>query len=71
MRRAKRADSRGTGSIDQEKAFLMGLLDCCPRCGATFDSFPDYDQRIHLAECTDDKKQAGTTSNQPPIFTQL
>jgi hypothetical protein len=50
-------DSRG--SFDQDKAFLLGLLDCCPRCGETFDNFPDQDQRLHLMECTDDNgKQA-------------
>ena len=29
QRRAKRMDSRG--GFDQDKAFLLGLLDCCPR----------------------------------------
>mmetsp|Transcript_26973 Transcript_26973/g.25829 ORF Transcript_26973/g.25829 Transcript_26973/m.25829 type:complete len:441 (+) Transcript_26973:101-1423(+) len=57
--RAKRMDSRGRGGVDQDKAFLLGLLDCCPRCGETFENYPDNDQRLHLMECTDENgKQA-------------
>ena len=34
-------------------------MDCCPRCGESFEGYPDEDtQRQHLVDCMDDKKHA-------------
>jgi len=53
-RRAER--SVGRESMDEEKAFTLGLLDECPRCG---ESLEDYSEELcsqHLRECTNDMK---------------
>ena len=55
-RRAVRS-ARGTSlsQHEMEKAFVMGLEDCCPRCGESFEGYPDEEtQRLHLMNCTDD-----------------
>ena len=57
QRRASRMSGRG--GFDEEKAFLMGLVDCCPRCGESFEGYPDEEtQRLHLMDCTDTRKHA-------------
>jgi len=53
-RRAER--SAGRESVDEEKAFTLGLLDECPRCG---ESLEDYSEELcsqHLRECINDTK---------------
>merc|ERR1712166_945213 len=41
----------------QERAFVLGLADCCPRCGEELKGVGDEDaQRMHLRECKDSKK---------------
>ena len=62
QRRAARASSRGIGigsGADVERAFLLGLVDACPRCGESLEGYPDEaEQRRHLMECTDTRKHA-------------
>jgi hypothetical protein len=62
QRRAARATSRGIGAgsgADVERAFLLGLVDACPRCGESLEGYPDEaEQRRHLMECTDTRKHA-------------
>jgi hypothetical protein len=60
MRRAQRGQrSSQMTQQEEEKAFTLGLLDCCPRCGESFEGYPDEDQqRQHLVDCMDDKKHA-------------
>ncbi|KAJ1407020.1 hypothetical protein B484DRAFT_456666 [Ochromonadaceae sp. CCMP2298] len=56
LRRANRSASR-TGDSG-EAAFSLGLSDVCPRCGEDFTEFGnEEDQRMHLMECSDTKKQ--------------
>jgi hypothetical protein len=56
LRRANRSASRGGDS--GEAAFSLGLSDVCPRCGEDFTEFGnEEDQRMHLMECSDSKKQ--------------
>lgn len=58
QRRAAR-QSRSLSAEEEERAFLMGLVDCCPRCGEVFEGYPDEEsQRQHLTDCMDDKKHA-------------
>jgi len=59
LRRAQRSGNRALSVEDEEKAFSLGLIDCCPRCGESFEDYEDEDsQRLHLVECMDDKKHA-------------
>ena len=53
QRRAARAGGRG-GSVDEERAFLLGLSDSCPRCGQPLEEYGEEQQRRHLMECTDE-----------------
>ena len=73
LRRAQRSSSKRSDlSAEEEKAFTLGLIDCCPRCGESFEGYPEEDlQREHLVECMDDKKHAQfKVSNTPsPIHT--
>jgi hypothetical protein len=57
LRRAKRAGGDELDKSTQEKAFLMGLTDVCPRCGEDFTELADEnEQRKHLMECVDEGK---------------
>lgn len=60
-RRAARSKSRGSAAEAQqqeEESFMLGLLDVCPRCGEDFTCITDEaEQRQHLMECSDTKKQ--------------
>jgi hypothetical protein len=59
LRRASRSRKRADNMTekDYEKAFMLGLIDCCPRCGEEFEGYPDEEsQRAHLMECNDDDK---------------
>lgn len=61
MRRAQRSSSKRSelSLQEEENAFTLGLIDCCPRCGESFEGYPEEDlQREHLVECMDDKKHA-------------
>lgn len=62
LRRAQRSSSKRSDHLsaeEEEKAFTLGLIDCCPRCGESFEGYPEEDlQREHLVECMDDKKHA-------------
>ena len=53
-RRAER--SAGRESVDEEKAFTLGLLDECPRCGESLEEYAEDKCSQHLRECTDDVK---------------
>jgi len=54
-----RRNSRAKSSIDEEKAFTLGLIDQCPRCGEDLEELGDDDAaRLHLMECVDLKKHA-------------
>ena len=53
-RRAER--SAGRGSANSEQAFLLGLLDECPRCGMLLEEFSEELSKQHLRECTDEHK---------------
>ncbi len=68
QRRAARASSRGVGigsGADVERAFLLGLVDACPRCGESLEGYPDEaEQRRHLMECTDTRKHAAHRKEQ-------
>eukprot|EP01041_Mallomonas_annulata_P002184 gene2184-4248_t len=44
--------------INEEKAFMMGLVDTCPRCGESLEEYEDDAQRRHLMECTDESKHS-------------
>lgn len=56
LRRANRSISK-LSTAESERAFILGLVDCCPRCGESFEGYPDEEaQRMHLAECTDTVK---------------
>jgi curved DNA-binding protein CbpA len=58
QRRAARSN-RGTPltAKEQERSFMMGLSDVCPRCGEDFTEMEDEEeQRRHLMECVDEKK---------------
>jgi len=58
-RRRARSANRTGESLDEEKAYLLGLLDVCPRCGEPLEEMADEEaQRRHLMECTDDQVQA-------------
>jgi hypothetical protein len=63
MRRMARNSSRGVGEIDQEKAFLMGLADLCPRCGDALEQYGEDEQREHLATCNDPWKHKRHAEN--------
>eukprot|EP00906_Rhabdomonas_costata_P026343 RCo037514 len=40
-----------------KKSCLSPLRDECPRCGESFEGYPDEEeQRRHLRECTDSRK---------------
>mmetsp|Transcript_2682 Transcript_2682/g.4029 ORF Transcript_2682/g.4029 Transcript_2682/m.4029 type:complete len:562 (-) Transcript_2682:123-1808(-) len=55
QRRAARSISRDQQTA--EAAFVMGLEDCCPRCGEGFEGYPDEEaQRHHMMNCTDENK---------------
>lgn len=54
-RRAQRL-KRGTGDVDNEAAFILGLVDCCPRCGDMLEEFSDEEARRHLMDCSDTTK---------------
>lgn len=42
-----------------ESAFVLGLIDCCPRCGEMLEDYGDEDcQRQHLMNCTDEVKHS-------------
>lgn len=74
LRRAQRSSSKRSdlSTEEEEKAFTLGLIDCCPRCGESFEGYPEEDlQREHLVECMDDKKHAQFKVNNtpPPIYT--
>jgi hypothetical protein len=62
QRRAQRFEKRTGGSSDltseeKEKAFLLGLSDCCPRCGEDFTEYNDEELlNQHLMECLDEIK---------------
>lgn len=64
VRRRTAAANRRRGNVSeaeqraiQEKAFIMGLADCCPRCGEMLQSLGDEDaQRAHLRGCNDSSK---------------
>lgn len=62
QRRAEgRAANRGKLSAEEEEnAFVMGLTDCCPRCGQFFEKYRHEGeaQRLHLLQCGDIKKHA-------------
>ena len=61
-RRAEgRASNRGKISeVEEEDAFVMGLVDCCPRCGLFFEKYRNEGeaQRLHLMQCGDRKQHA-------------
>lgn len=47
-------DFSGEDANSQEKLFILGLRDECPRCGESLEGYPDEEeQRRHLRECTD------------------
>jgi hypothetical protein len=56
-RAARSSRDVGLNQLERERAFVMGLEDCCPRCGESFEGYPDEEsQRLHLMNCTDDMK---------------
>jgi hypothetical protein len=55
QRRAARSSARGS-AFDSERAFMLGLVDECPRCGESLESYEDEAQRQHLMECVDECK---------------
>eukprot|EP00040_Diaphanoeca_grandis_P023246 m.126122 g.126122 ORF g.126122 m.126122 type:complete len:621 (-) comp29181_c0_seq1:145-2007(-) len=57
-RRAESMRRRGALSSEQaEEAFVLGLSDACPRCGAELTEFDsEEEQRDHLRDCTDAKQ---------------
>jgi hypothetical protein len=56
LRRLERSN-RGLTKVERDKAFLFGLIDCCPRCGEDFTEISDEEeQRKHLMECNDETK---------------
>jgi hypothetical protein len=55
QRRAERTSH--ISNSEKEKAFVLGLIDCCPRCGEEFEDYPDEEMtRLHLLNCTDENK---------------
>jgi hypothetical protein len=56
QRRAQRANERNVGGADMERAFVLGLEDCCPRCGESLETFSEDEAFQHLRNCTDTKK---------------
>lgn len=58
LRRASRGAARGLSQAEEERAFTLGLRDCCPRCGQEFEEYSEELQRQHLVDCMDDKKHA-------------
>lgn len=65
-RRAERSNKRSEGSagIDLDRAFTLGLADCCPRCGETLEHFDTETATLHLRTCTDAKKHASYKQQQ-------
>eukprot|EP00993_Chasmostoma_nieuportense_P007669 NODE_934_length_1753_cov_7.199877_g876_i0.p1 GENE.NODE_934_length_1753_cov_7.199877_g876_i0~~NODE_934_length_1753_cov_7.199877_g876_i0.p1 ORF type:complete len:561 (-),score=123.61 NODE_934_length_1753_cov_7.199877_g876_i0:71-1699(-) len=63
-RRAASAQKRGNVNEDplaQERLFILGLRDHCPRCGESMsmEGYPDEEaQQLHLLQCTDPTKAA-------------
>jgi hypothetical protein len=60
-RRHQSASRRATatGSVDLEKALVLGLVDVCPRCGESLEDFESEDAcREHLLLCTSEEKHA-------------
>lgn len=56
--RRARLSSRMTDQ-ESERAFMLGLVDCCPRCGEDLEGYHDEEsQREHLMNCTDTTKHA-------------
>jgi len=54
-RAATMARRGGGGGADEESVFLLGLEDCCPRCGEFFGrGLTEEDKREHLRNCTDE-----------------
>lgn len=47
---------RGHDDADEETAFLLGLANECPRCGASLADLEDKDEIDHLRNCNDDGK---------------
>lgn len=45
---------------EEERAFVMGLADCCPRCGEFFETYrrDGEAQQLHLLQCGDGHKHA-------------
>lgn len=55
-RRAMKSAS-SLNRMEEESAFIMGLIDCCPRCGELLEGYPtEEEQRQHLMECNDVSK---------------
>eukprot|EP00607_Mallomonas_marina_P006134 CAMPEP_0182431510 /NCGR_PEP_ID=MMETSP1167-20130531/49736_1 /TAXON_ID=2988 /ORGANISM="Mallomonas Sp, Strain CCMP3275" /LENGTH=249 /DNA_ID=CAMNT_0024617929 /DNA_START=971 /DNA_END=1717 /DNA_ORIENTATION=+ len=52
----RRAARHRVDDVEEEKAFLLGLVDSCPRCGESLEEYDDEAQRRHLSECTDTDK---------------
>ena len=53
LRRQGSMDARAS-AVHEEKLFLLGLRDACPRCGESLEGLPDEEaQRKHLMECAD------------------
>jgi len=47
---------RGHDDANLETAFLMGLANECPRCGASLADLEDKDEIDHLRDCNDEEK---------------
>jgi hypothetical protein len=53
------------GSLNKEKAFVLGLIDVCPRCGESLEEFESEDAcREHLLLCNDSDKHASYSRKQ-------
>lgn len=60
---ARRAQK--SGSVDLEKALVLGLVDICPRCGESLEEFESEEAcREHLLLCTNEEKHAVYSNKQ-------
>eukprot|EP01038_Epipyxis_sp_PR26KG_P013963 gene13963-18729_t len=64
QRRAARSNRGNLNQHELEQSFLMGLTDCCPRCGEDFSETPDNDViSEHLLNCNDEIKHSKHKKN--------